>query len=453
VDADERSDAVKILQVSTSDVAGGAERSARNLAEAYRARGHESWLAVGRKVEHDPHTFVIPNDAARNAAVRAIDRVRAVPLLHKIRGAGRVTSTLRLLAEAQRTVDVERGREDFDFPGTRRLLALTPSRPDVVHLHNLHGGYFDLRELPRLSRAVPTILNIRDGWLFSGHCAFPLGCERWKSGCGDCPDLTLFPAVKRDATDFNWARKRAILAESRVHVATPSEWMMARVRESIVAPAAVDMRVIPNGVDTRVFHPGDTMAARDAIGVPRDARVLMVAANGLRFNVWKDYRTLRAALEILGRSGRSLTVLAVGETAPPETLGSVELRFVPFQSDSARLAEYYRAADVYLHAAHVESFGNVLLEARACGTLVVASAVGGIPEQIRDGVTGMLVPPGNPTAFAAAVEQLLRDDALRATLAADGLQQVTTELTLDVQAERFLQWYREILAAEQTRAS
>jgi glycosyltransferase involved in cell wall biosynthesis len=181
----------------------------------------------------------------------------------------------------------------------------------------------------------------------------------------------------------------------------------------------------------------------------------MVAANGLRFNVWKDYRTLRAALEILGRHSWSapLLVLAVGETAPPETIGSVELRFVPFQSDSARLAEYYRAADVYLHAAHVESFGNVLLEARACGTPVVASAVGGIPEQIRDGVTGMLVRPGDPSTFAAAVEQLLRDDVLRAALAAAGLQQVTTQFTLDVQAERFLQWYREILAAEQSRAS
>lgn len=446
---------MKILQVSTSDVAGGAERSARNLAEAYRARGHESWLAVGRKVERDPGTFVIPNDAARNRAVRAIDRLRAVPLLHKIRGAGRVTSTLRLLAEARRTMNVERGREDFDFPGTRRLLDLTPSRPDLVHLHNLHGGYFDLRELPRLSREVPTILNIRDGWLFSGHCAFPLGCERWKTGCGDCPDLTLFPAVKRDATDFNWARKRAILAASRVYVATPSEWMMARVRESIVAPAAIDTRVIPNGVDTRVFHPGDTRASRAALGIDPEAKVLLVAANGLRFNVWKDYRTLRAALEILGRRTWSapLLVLAVGETAPPETIGSVELRFVPFQNDSARLADYYRAADVYLHAAHVESFGNVLLEARACGTPVVASAVGGIPEQIRDGATGLLVRPGDPSAFAAAVETLLRDDALRAALAANGLQQVTTEFTLDVQAERFLQWYREILAAEQSRAS
>ena len=443
---------MKILQVSTSDLAGGAERSARNLAEAFRARGHESWLAVGRKTTDDPYTFAIPNDAHRNAAVRVLDRVRAHRVLPKVRGAGRATSALRLLAEPRRTFAVEQGREDFDFPGTRRLLELGPSRPDVVHLHNLHGGYFDLRELPRLSRAVPTVLNVRDGWLFSGHCAFPLGCERWKSGCGDCPDLTLYPAVKRDATDFNWARKRAILAGSRVYVTTPSEWMMARVRESIVAPAAVDTRVIPNGVDTRVFRPGRSAAARGVLGISPGARVLMVAANGLRFNVWKDYRTLRGALELLGRGERELVVLAVGETAPPETIGRVELRFVPFQNDSERLADYYRAADVYLHAAHVESFGNVLLEARACGTPVVATAVGGIPEHVRDGATGLLVPPGDAPAFAAAVERLLADEPLRAALAAEGLRQVTRDFSLDVQAERFLAWYRDILAAETRRA-
>jgi len=450
---------VKILQVSTSDVAGGAERSARNLAAAFRARGHDSWLAVGRQRENDPATFRLLNDESRNPAVRAIDALRRNPGLHRIRGLGRLTSTLRLLAEPRRLLDVERGREDLDFPGTAGLLELPPARPDIVHLHNLHGGYFDLRFLPRLSREMPTILNVRDGWLMSGHCAFSLGCERWKTGCGDCPDLTLFPAVKRDATSFNWNRKRELLAASRLYVTTPSEWMMARVRESIVAPSAVAMRVIPNGVDTTVFHPGDQAAARAATGIDPHAQVLLLAANGLRFNVWKDYETLRAAIERLGAKPRStpLLVIAVGEDAPPQTLGNIELRFVPFQSSSERLADYYRAADLYLHAARVESFGNVLLEARACGTPVVATAVGGIPEQIRGldspAPTGVLVPPGDPAAFAEAVERLLGDAALRGTLAANGLRQVRDEFSVDVQAGRFLAWYREILAAEAVHAT
>ena len=435
---------MRILQVSPSDAAGGAERSAKNLLDEYRRRGHDAWLAVGWKHTADPNVVVIPNDDARNAVVRTIDRWRSVA---RVRGAGRALTFARHLAEPSRFLETERGREDVDFPGTWRLLDLPPQRPDVVHLHNLHGGYFDLRFLPELSRRVPTILNVRDGWLMSGHCAFSLGCERWKGGCGNCPDLTLFPAVKRDATAFNWERKRAILAASRLHVTTPSQWMMDRVDESIVAAGAVDRRVIPNGVDTRTFFPGDRAAARATLGVEADALVLLVAANGIRKNVWKDYATLRGAVERLGARPwpRPVVVLAVGEEAPREQIGSVELRFAPFTRDSAKLADFYRAADVYLHAANVESFGNVLLEARACRTPVVATAVGGIPEQIRHGESGVLVPPHDAAAFAAAVERLLDDGALREALAAGGLQHVRESFTLERQAERFLRWYGEIV--------
>src|SRR5204863_1347152 len=118
----------------------------------------------------------------------------------------------------------------------------------------------------------------------------------------------------------------------------------------------------PNGVDTRTFYPGDRAAARAALGIDGGAHVLLIAANGLRHNVWKDYVTLRGAIERLGARqwSRSVIVLAVGEEAPGEQIGSVELRFLPFVDDSATLANFYRAADVYLHAARVESFGNVL---------------------------------------------------------------------------------------------
>jgi glycosyltransferase involved in cell wall biosynthesis len=457
---------MKILQVSASDVAGGAERSAKNLAKAYEGLGHQSWLAVGLKREHDPNTFEIPRDASRNSVVRMLDRLRRdrEPSIRRIRGLGRLVSLLRRLAEPGRMFDVEIGREDFEFPGTKRLLELPPEPPDILHIHNLHGGYFDLRTLPRLSQRVPTLLNVRDGWLMSGHCAFSLGCERWKTGCGNCPDLTLYPGVKRDATAFNWRRKRSILVDSRLYIATPSHWMMDRVRESIVASSAVETRVIPNGVDTGTFFPGDRMAARDAIGMERDALILLIAANGLRHNVWKDYQTLRSALDGLGGLSwpKPLIVVAVGEEAPGEWIGTIEVRFVPFEKDSTRLADYYRAADVYLHAARVESFGNVLLESRACGTPIVATAVGGIPEQVRalggdstpstveahdaGRATGVLVGPADPAAFAAAVKLLLDDGVLRERIAANGLQDIQKKFTLRLQAERFLNWYVEILS-------
>ena len=73
------------------------------------------------------------------------------------------------------------GFENFNYPGTWKLLNLPPKPPTIVHCHNLHGFYFDLRFLPRLSQQIPVILNLRDTWLLTGHCAHFMDCERWKN--------------------------------------------------------------------------------------------------------------------------------------------------------------------------------------------------------------------------------------------------------------------------------
>ncbi len=456
---------LRILQVSASDLAGGAERSAANLHRAFRALGNESWLAVGSKRTDDPDVLAIPNDRHRNAWVGWWTNFAAgnAHQIGRLRGMGRVTSLCRRLGEPRRWIDEQFGIEDFSYPGTAGLLELTPSKPDILHCHNLHGGYFDLRELPRLSQRIPTILNLRDAWLLSGHCAFSFECDRWKRGCGRCPDLTLYPATRRDATAYNWERKRQIFAMSRLYVTTPSQWLMDKVNESILVPAIVERRVIPNGVDTTVFSPGDKAAARMDLGIADSACVLMFAANGIRTNVWKDYDGLLEALRIVGRESNlsNLLLLAVGESAPPERIGRTVIRFVPFQSDASALAKLYRAADIYVHVARIESFGNVLLEARACGTPAIATAVGGIPEHVRAldcnysaasvrtcgraEATGILTAPGDSGALAGGILLLLENRELLRALGTNCVQDVDKRFRLSIQAQRFLAWYREIL--------
>src|SRR6266481_3710141 len=227
---------MRILQVSMADLSGGAEASARNLFRAYRASGHESWLAVGSKRTEDPDVLVIPNDEYRNKWTKMWLGIAAShnSRKNKLRGVGRLINMFRLVGEPGRWMGKQLGIEDFHFPGTRHLLQLPPKSPDVLHCHNLHGGYFDLRELPKLSRQVPVILNLRDAWLLSGHCAYSFACSRWETGCGQCPDLTLFPEVKRDRTAPNWESKKKIFADSHLYVTTPSQWLMDRVKRSIL---------------------------------------------------------------------------------------------------------------------------------------------------------------------------------------------------------------------------
>jgi glycosyltransferase involved in cell wall biosynthesis len=431
---------LRILTVSTSDVAGGAERVAWNLFDEYRRRGFQSHLAVGYRKVDDADVFSIPDHAKRSAWSTLVSGVGTKLHNQKLR---RISE---MLAQPIRVADQLAGLEDFNFAGTWNLLNLTPEPPTVIHCHNLHGDYFDLRALPWLSSKVPVVVSMHDAWLLSGHCAHSFDCERWRTGCGECPDLTIYPAVRRDATARNWQRKKRIFAQSKLYVTTACEWLMNKVKESMLAPAVHESRIIPYGVDTSVFRPHDRVAARRELRLPEQSKIILFAANSIRKNIWKDYETMRAAIELIAGDlqGKSLTFVALGEDAPPEQLGTAEIRFYPFRSDIKDVAGFYQAADLYLHGARIDTFPNAVLEALACGTPVVATAVGGIPEQIDHGRTGFLVPPRDPSAMAKRIVEALDENTNR-RMSDEAAQEGRARFSLDRQVDDHLKWYTEIL--------
>lgn len=441
--------ALRILQVSTADIAGGAEKVAWELFRSYRARGYASWLAVGRKASADADVLVIPNTASRGRCRQALlaGSRRLQPLADQVRGGYRLQQAMRWAADPVGEWERYTGREAFDFPGSRRLLELPPQPPALLHCHNLHGGYFDLRVLPRLSAALPVVLTLHDAWLLSGHCAHSFGCQRWQTGCGSCPDLDIYPAIRRDATADNWRRKREIFRRSRLWVATPSRWLMEKVERSMLAPAASERRVIPYGVDTALFRPGPREAARQQLGIPPQARVLLFTANGIRRNPWKDYQTLREAIQRVAQTpaGENVWFIALGEDAPEESIGRARVRFIPYEKNPERVAGFYQAADIYVHAARIDTFPNTVLEALACGTPVVATAVGGIPEQVMEGETGFLTPPGDAAAMALRIQQLLADVQGRQAMGQRAAADARRRFDLTRQVDAYLAWYQEIL--------
>lgn len=140
--------------------------------------------------------------------------------------------------------------------------------------------------------------------------------------------------------------------------------------------------------------------------------------------------------------------IALGEAAPPERIGDVEIRFIPYQKDPEQVARYYQAADLYLHPARADTFPNTVLEALACGTPVVASAAGGIPEQVVEGKTGFLVPVGDARAMAERVLDLLADDGLRVRMGRQAAEDAAWRFGLERMAEEYLAFYRANLKGE-----
>jgi glycosyltransferase involved in cell wall biosynthesis len=426
-----------IAQVNATEQGGGAERVARQLLRELRARGQKAHMIVGRGHARAEHVHAFP--------------------------AGWRTTLAHTAAGSLRILDRWRGLETYRYPATHRMLDVLPARPDIVHLHNLHGGYFDLRALPDLSRRHVVVMTLHDAWLLSGHCAHSMGCERWRTGCGACPDLTIYPAVRRDATADNWRRKQDIFRRSRLHVATPSKWLADQVEASILAPAIEDLQVIPNGVELETFQPGDLRAARAALGLAPDGPVLLFVGASAGTNPFKDFATARAAAaraaELLDRH---VTLLVLGGDGPDERDGRLAVRNIPFQADHARVTRYYQACDLYVHAARADTFPGAVIEALACGRPVVATAVGGIPEQVRsysagaqrpdwpvsagDEATGVLVPPADPEAMGHVIAELLEHEPLRLRLGDNAARDARRRFDVRIRCGEYLTWYRALLA-------
>jgi glycosyltransferase involved in cell wall biosynthesis len=313
----------------------------------------------------------------------------------------------------------------------------------------LHGRFFDLRALPGFD--MPIVFTLHDAWLLSGHCAHSFDCDRWRTGCGHCPDLRIYPAIRRDATAYNFRRKQRIYRQTRLYISTPCQWLMDKVQQSMLADSVIEAKVIPYGVDLDIFAPGDKSSARAMLNLPQDARILLFSASSIRKNDFKDYDTMRAAVKVVAEKTENERVifLALGEDGPPEPLSpQVEIRFVPFVSDLNLIADYYRAADVYIHAARADTFPNAVLESLACGTPVIGSDVGGIPEEVNHEKSGMLVPVGDAAAMAAGIIRLLEDDGLRASMGQNAASDARHRFDLSRQIDAHLNWYAEIVAQE-----
>lgn len=208
------------------------------------------------------------------------------------------------------------------------------------------------------------------------------------------------------------------------------------------------LRVIHNGVAPERLQAGDGRGLRASLGVANDAVLVVCVGALVRL---KGFDTVVRALGILRAQGINAHLAIVGEG--PERAGLMaraqELELgqrVHFLGERTDVGAIFRdAADVVAVSSHVESFGLVAAEAGAAGRPVVATSVGGMIEVVVDGVTGLLVPPGDHNAFAAALTRLAREPGLRITFGLAGQSHILSRFTAERAARSFESLYAELM--------
>jgi len=218
---------------------------------------------------------------------------------------------------------------------------------------------------------------------------------------------------------------------------------MDQVQKSMLK--GIQYRTILNGIDLSVFKRKNQRKARTQLGLPVNAKIVMLTAQ----TPFKDYKVMENAIRLVkNRQGTDLVFICLGKAGQESVIGQGRLIYPGYEQDLRRMALYYNAADVFIHAARDEAFGKTIVEAMACGKPVVATAIGGIPELIENESTGYLVPPGDSTAMAQRIQQLLDNPSLALQMGKQAFAISNMRFDLNQQADAFLNWYEEILENE-----
>lgn len=425
---------MKITHLSTYDGVGGAAVATCRLHSGLKNLGHESRIITLWKNAEDSDPTVVrlepPRDMLtrlrRRLERRSLDRA-AAEISARPSGLGFFSSD-----QTQHGADVLR-----QLPAT-----------DVLNLHWVAGLIDYSAFFPRLPKGLPVVWTLHDMNPVTGGCHHAGVCVGFHAKCGMCPELE--SKLENDISRGIWTRKNraySSLPESTFTFVTPSRWLAGKVRESSLG-SRFKVHVIPYGLDTEIFKPTDKLAARAALGLDADATYILFAAY-FSSDSYKGFPILLKALPEL-RDVPRLTGLAVGmgQAANLEQ-PAIPMRALGLVKDERRMALIYSAADLFVLPSFQDNFPNTALEALACGTPVIGSRVGGIPEIVRDGQTGFTVPSGDSQALAKMIREVLENSSLRSALSAECRRVAIAEYSLMIQARKYDELYNEIAGSTQ----
>lgn len=363
----------KVSHINTHDQGGGAARVAMDLVEGLSPEWDTRLFCAWKRNAH-------PQTEALNGKIPLKNIYQS--LLHR----------LEHRLGAQDAAKTALCFSDHDHLAQSRL----------VHLHNMHGGYCSYGVLPFWLARKKVIWTLHDEHILTGHCAITRDCERWKNSCGNCPHLDTYPAVDKDFTGFWKKARQKWVNDLKPILVCPSGWLKNRVNYAF---PELDVRLIPNGIKTSVYKPADRATLRKKYGIPEDAVVLLYAAELGTSNPFKGGDVVRSLVHLLPENPKT-SLITVGEKLKP-----VHERHYPFGyiSDENVMAELYALADLLLYPTQADNHPLTVLEAMACGTPVMASAIGGIPEIVHHDKNGWLVKDHkNPKAFLSVLENYLQ---------------------------------------------
>jgi len=282
-------------------------------------------------------------------------------------------------------------------------------RFDLFHFHDLCDA-ISYQTLIELSQRKPVVFTVHDCSAFTGGCLYPMECEKYKTRCGECPQLGHWPMeTKIDHTGFLQQLRRRAASQPGIQYVFPSEWM-ARKMTDVMALGRPGVQ-ISNAIDPIQMAPTSKKEAREKLSLPVDRPVILFSAHYLSDPRKGGTYAVAAIRQVMDLAP---VVITLGYPDPTfeSQLEGVKIVSFGYVSEIEKMALIYSAADIYLFTSLADNCPYTVLEAMACGKAVVGFATGGVPELVISEETGLLVPPRDGPALAAAIRRAIQHGSL-----------------------------------------
>ena len=418
---------MKVLIVNTSERTGGAAVAASRLMDALNNHGVKAKMMV-RDKQTDALTVVGLEGSWRHQWHFLWERL--VIFFH-LRFSKRHLFELDI---ANSGIDITR------LPEFREA--------DVIHLHWINQGMLSLGVIRKiLQSGKPVVWTMHDIWPATAICHLTLGCNQFKTGCHHCKYLPGGGGTN-DLAARVWRRKRHLLDRQSISFVACSRWLEQEARQSALL-AGQKLTNIPNPIDTRVFCPGSREEARRRLELPLDKRlVLFVSQRATNQNKGVNY-LIEACRQLHDqypemRSQAGVVILGghADEVVDELPFSSYPLGYV---SDEHRIADVYRAADVFVLPSLSENLPNTIMEAMACGVPCIGFKVGGIPEEIDHMKNGYVAAYRDAADLARGLRWVL-SEADHDALSAAAVAKVRRSYSQQSVALRYTELYNEAIA-------
>lgn len=360
----------RLLQINVTANVGSTGRIAEQLGVMAKVNGWDSYIAYGRSVSTSKSKLIRVGNA-----IDVLYHVLISRLFDK-HGLGSRLATKKLV---------------------RKIAEI---KPDIIHLHNIHGYYLNYKILFEYLKSVniPVVWTFHDCWTFTGHCAHfvEAGCCKWKVACMQCPLKSAYPKSFVDQSLRNYKLKKDMFGGlNRLTIVPVSNWLQEYVKDSFFKHSHI--KTIHNGVDVNTFSPQELSEA--SANTPKT--VIGVSS------VWNNSKGLEDFIKLRRLLADDIRIVLVGLDKKQIAQLPSGIEGVERTNSVYELVSMYNKADVFVNPTYADTFPTVNLEALACGIPVITYKTGGSPEAVTS-ETGVVVERGNLGMLKEAIDAVIQ---------------------------------------------